>query len=108
MIIDSLKKFQFFWIFFICFFIPLIPLGAFEFRDHLVIDTLVRSCYKNIETCNTALIKIHNYQKNAAIKKNFSCQTRLLGLEANIIMAMNYNFKRKEAKSIIQAMKKYC
>ena len=43
-----------------------------------------------------------------ARNKKLSCQTRLLGLEANIIMAMNSNFKRKEAKNIIDTLKKYC
>ncbi len=81
---------------------------AFESRDYLLMKRLVKSCYKNIELCNTALYKIHSYQKNAAINNKFSCQTRLLGLEANLIMAMNYNLKRKEAKSLIQAVKKYC
>ena len=66
------------------------------------------SCYKDIKSCNEALLKIHNYQKNAVRNKNFSCQTRLLGLEANLIMAKNFNFKRKEAKNIIDAIKKYC
>ena len=69
---------------------------------------LVKSCYKEIKLCDEALFKIHNYQKNAAINKKFSCQTRLLGLEANLIMAMNSKFKRKEAKSIIDSIKKYC
>ena len=50
----------------------------------------------------------NNYQKNAARNKKFSCQTRLLGLEANLIMAKNSNFKRKEAKNIIDSIKKYC
>ena len=95
-------------ILFIYLYIPLTPLLAFEYRDYLVIDTLVKSCYKDIESCNSALIKIHSYQENAATNKKFSCQTRLLGLEANLIMATNYNFKRKEAKSIIYAIKKYC
>ena len=81
---------------------------AFEDRDYRIIDTLVKSCYKDIDSCNSALIKIHSYQKNAAMNKKFSCQTRLLGLEANIIMAMNSNFKRKEAKNILDAIKKYC
>ena len=81
---------------------------AFDHRDYLIIDTLVNSCYKDIDSCNSALIKIHSYQKNAAMNKKFSCQTRLLGLEANLIMAMNSNFKKKKAKSIIQAVKKYC
>ena len=77
-------------------------------RDYLFIDMLVKSCYKNTKSCNTALYKINNYQKRAANDKNFSCQTRLLGLEANLIMAMNSQLKRKEAKTIIQTVKKYC
>ena len=93
---------------FIYLFIPLSPLIANELRDFLVIDMLVMSCYKDIKSCDEALLKVHNYQKNAAINKKFSCQTRLLGLEANLIMAKNSNFKRKEAKSIIDAIKKYC
>ena len=71
-------------------------------------ETLLKSCYRDIKSCDKALLKINNYQKNAAMNKKFSCQTRLLGLEANIIMAMNSNFKRKEAKNIIDTIKKYC
>jgi len=87
---------------------PLTPLIAFESRDYVVIDMLVKSCYKDTKSCNSALSRIHNYQKNSTRNKKFSCQTRLLGLEANIIMAMNSNFKKKEYKSIIKAVKKYC
>ena len=81
---------------------------ANESKDFLIIDTLVKSCYRDIKSCNKALLKINNYQKNAAINKKFSCQTRLLGLEANLIMAKNSNFKRKEAKNILDDIKKYC
>tara|TARA_B100000700_G_scaffold53389_1_gene56811 strand:- start:284 stop:532 length:249 start_codon:yes stop_codon:yes gene_type:complete len=81
---------------------------AFESRDYLLIDMLVNSCYSDNKSCKKALSKIHNYQKDAATKKYFSCQTRLLGLEANLIMAMNSNLKRKDAKNIIQSMKEYC
>ncbi len=81
---------------------------SFESRDYMVIDMLVKSCYKDIKSCNIALIKINNYQKNSAINQKFSCQTRLLGLEANLIMAMNSNLKRNEAKTIVKALKKYC
>ena len=96
------------YILFIYLCIPFTSLLAFEYRDYLVIDTLVKSCYKDIKSCNSVLIKIHSYQENAAINKKFSCQTRLLGLEANLIMATNSNFKRKEVKSIIDDIKKYC
>ena len=108
MTIYQLNKNKIASILFIYLCIPLTPLFAFEYRDYLVIDTLVKSCYKDSEFCNSALIEIHNYQKKAAINKKFSCQTRLLGLEANLIMAMNSNLKKKEAKNIMQAIKKYC
>ena len=81
---------------------------ANEIKDYLEIDMLVFRCYKDISSCKKSLYKINGYQKNAAINKKFSCQTRLLGLEANLIMAMNSNFKSKEAKSIIESIKKYC
>tara|TARA_B100001029_G_scaffold158398_1_gene145030 strand:+ start:334 stop:660 length:327 start_codon:yes stop_codon:yes gene_type:complete len=107
-IIYPLNKIEILFIFFIYFFIPLSPLIAFESRNYIVIDRLVSSCYKDIESCNEVLLEIHNYQKNAEINKKFSCQTRLLGLEANLIMAMNSNLKRNEAKSMIQFIRKYC
>ena len=87
---------------------PLNPLIANQSNDYRLIDTMVFRCYRDIRSCKKALVEINNYQKNAAINKKFSCQTRLLGLEANLIMAMNSNFKRKEAKSIIDSIKKYC
>ena len=108
MIIDRLKKNQIGFIFSIYIFIPFHPIIAMESKDYLLIDRLVNSCYEDIDSCNSSLLKIHNYQENAALNKNFSCQTRLLGLEANLIMAMNSNFKRKEVKSIVKAVKKYC
>ena len=79
-----------------------------EPKEYMEIDSLVLRCYKDIKSCKEALFKINDYQKSAAINKKFSCQTRLLGLEANLIMAMNSNFKSKEAKSIIDSIKKYC
>ena len=104
----SFKKIKLVSILFIYLFIPLNPLIAIESKDYLEIDMLVLSCYKDIKSCEKALLKINDYQKNAAINNKFSCQTRLLGLEANLIMAMNSNFKRKEAKIIVDSIKKYC
>ena len=103
-----LKKNKLVFVLFISFLIPLNPLTASQSRDLLVIDMLVKSCYRDMKSCEKVLITINNYQRNAAINKKFSCQTRLLGLEANLIMATNSNFKRKEAKNIIDDIKKYC
>ena len=104
----TFEKIKFLLVLYICIFIPLNPLISIESKEFLEIDTLVMRCYKDIKSCKEALFKINDYQKSAAINKKFSCQTRLLGLEANLIMAMNSNFKRKEAKSIIDSIKKYC
>ncbi len=108
MIIYPLKKIKFLFILYIYIFFASTPLLAFESRDHKIINLLVKSCYRDINSCNKALLQIHKYQKNAAMDKKFSCQTRLLGLEANLIMANNSNLKRQNAKSILDALKKYC
>ncbi len=106
--IYPLKKIQFLFVLYIYIFIPLTPLMAFGSRDYFLIDKLVKSCYKDTQLCSSALYKIHNYQKKSGINKQFSCQTRLLGLEANLIMAMNSNFKKQEVEPILRAVKKYC
>ncbi len=108
MIIYLLKNFKTLSISCLYLLIPLNPLIAFESRDYLLIDRLVKSCYKDKVSCNFALSKINTYQRKSAINKKFSCQTRLLGLEANLIMVMNSNLKSNQAKSIIQSIKKYC
>ena len=108
MLSNPFKKIKFVSLLFIYIFIPLNPLIANYFNDYPEIDMLVLRCYKDIKFCKKALFKINEYQKNAAMNKKFSCQTRLLGLEANLVMAMNSNFKSKEAKSIIDYIKKYC
>ena len=104
----TVDKIKFLLVLYIYIFIPLNPLIAKGSKEYIEIDTLVMRCYKDIKSCKEALFEINDYQKSAAINKKFSCQTRLLGLEANLIMAMNSNFKRKEAKSIIDSIKKYC
>ena len=108
MIRYTFEKIKFVLVLYIYILIPLNSLIAIESKEYQRIDALVLRCYKDIKSCKEALFEINDYQKSAAIKKKFSCQTRLLGLEANLIMAMNSNFKRKEAKSIIDSIKKYC
>ena len=108
MFIYQLKKNHCLTFLFLYLFMPLTPFIAFEPRDYMLIHMLVKSCYKDIESCQTALVGIHKYQKNAAINNKLSCQTRLLGLEANLIMVMNSNLKRKEAENIISDIKEYC
>tara|TARA_Y100001968_G_scaffold329315_1_gene378401 strand:- start:1799 stop:2161 length:363 start_codon:yes stop_codon:yes gene_type:complete len=103
-----LKNNKFLFSFIACLSAFLSPSTASDFKDYYYINMLVRDCYQNISYCNDALLKINKYQKDSEIDKNFSCQTRLLGLEANLIMAMNSNLKRKEVKRILDDISKYC
>jgi len=105
---NQTKRNQITSVFFIYLIILLPAVRSFESRDNLEIDMLIESCYKHTESCLISLYKINQYQKNAAKNKKLSCQTSLLGLEGNLIMAMKNNLKRKEAKSINNAVKKYC
>ena len=77
-------------------------------KDYEGMKLILNRCFNHSKYCEEALLKINNYQKSAAIKQKFPCQTRLLGLEANVIMAMNSNLKKKDAKRIFAAVKKYC
>ena len=104
----TFDKIKFVFVFYLYMVALLNPLIANESKDYYEIDMLVFKCYKDKKFCSKALFKINEHQKNAAINRKFSCQTRLLGLEANLIMASNSNFKRKEAKSILHFIKKYC
>ena len=74
------EKIKFVTVLFIYILIPLNPMVANESKDYLEIDMQVFRCYKDIKSCKEVLFKINDYQKNAAINKKFSCQTRLLGL----------------------------
>ena len=89
-------------------FLFITPIISGDLKAYKHINMLVKSCYQDINTCREVLFKINKYQKNAAQNKKFSCQTRLLGLEANLIMAMNSNYKRKEAKSLIDDVRRLC
>ena len=78
------------------------------FENHQEINLLVDRCLLDLSNCKEALVRIHSYQVEAAGDKDFSCQTSLLGLEANLLMAMNNNLKKKKTYNIVKAVKKYC
>ncbi len=72
------------------------------------INLLVDRCLLDLSDCKESLVRIHSYQVEAENDKDFPCQTRLLGLEANLLMAMNNNLKKKKTYNIVKAVKKYC
>ena len=78
------------------------------FKNDPEIDLLLDRCFLDLSNCKEVLVKIHSYQVEAASDKDFPCQTSLLGLEANLLMAMNNNLKKKKTYNIVKAVKKYC
>ena len=78
------------------------------FKNQQEINLLVDRCLLDSSYCKEALVIIHSYQVEAASDKDFPCQTRLLGLESNLLMAMNNNLKKKKTYNIVKAVKKYC
>ena len=66
------------------------------FVSHQEINLLLDRCFLDLSNCKEALVRIHSYQVKAGSDKEFPCQTRLLGLEANLLMAMNNNLKKKK------------
>ena len=103
-----LKKTRFVFILLVYLFLSSNLIKASKIREKKDFNSLVNICYKDINYCDSVLFRINSYQKKALKNKKFSCQTRLLGLEANLIMAMNFNLKIKDSKNIIDAASKYC
>ena len=52
------------------------------------IEPVTKECFKtrNTEFCRRALVHIENFQQFSSSVENYSCQTRLLGLAADVVM----------------------
>ncbi len=56
--------------------------------DFKTLQLLSDKCFytKNVEVCNRALEKAEEIQLVAGVENNYSCQTKLLGFQAKLIM----------------------
>ena len=102
------KRKGLFYILIIYFSLFSSPFVFAGFKNQQEIHLLVDRCLLDLSYCKEALVRIHSYQEEAEIDKNFPCQTSLLGLEANLLMAMNNNLKHNKIYNIIKAVNKYC
>ena len=59
-------------------------------RDFQLVLSLSNECFNSRErqTCLNAIEQIEEFQLISGSQENYSCQTRLLGLQAKLIMAM--------------------
>ncbi len=63
---------------------------------------------KDGESCINAVKRLENAQRHAASQGKYSCQTHLLGLEADLIMTILNEDRLKSAKFILQEIGKLC
>ena len=95
--------------FFVCLFhVNFYALLAIERK--IVINSIVNDCYisNKREICQKALIKLEFLQSQEAANQNYSCQTRLLGLQADLIMRMQTNGRRSPNKKLFKEIKQFC
>tara|TARA_Y100001968_G_scaffold4271_2_gene3792 strand:+ start:727 stop:1053 length:327 start_codon:yes stop_codon:yes gene_type:complete len=83
-------------------------LFAIDRKEHL--NQIVISCFnfKQSDVCEEALIRLEGIQSNEASLGNYSCQTRLLGLQADLIMTMQNKVKRSSFQRKLKEIKQFC
>ena len=75
-----------------------------------LLQSLAYECfqYRQIQKCSIALNKVEEFQLLAGTNENYKCQTRLLGLEAKLIMAMMKMPKSKMHMENLEDIDKFC
>ncbi len=106
MVNNNLLFFQFFFI--LTFSIP--EAYSYELNTFNEIESLTRNClhHSTPSHCRQAINLVHELQRHSEKAKNYPCQTRLLGLEANIIMSMNESKKINKTHQILKQVKTLC
>ena len=61
-----------------------------------------------VDVCREALIQIEALQMDQASIENYSCQTRLLGLQADIIMSMQQLRKISSYEKNFEEVEEFC
>ncbi len=102
--ISCFYNFLFVCVTFFSFFV----LPTFSQNNDLI--NLVKKCFKksDLYLCQLALKQINTLQVKSANLKDYSCQTLLLGVEANIILSMNKKSSKYQRYSMLDQVKGSC
>ena len=83
---------------------------AFEADSLLKLDSLSIECLqtRSVTTCRKALINAEVLQREAASRGDYPCQSRLLGLEADLLM-LSFDDGRDDSElTILKEIKLFC
>ena len=96
-----------FFIGFSCINLNEISALAFDFASF---EGIVMECIDttNKNICKTALIEVAAFQRYQESKGNYACQTRLLGLESDLILVTSDPSHSVTALKLIDSTKIFC
>ena len=78
--------------------------------DSQLVLSLSKQCFNSREkhTCLNAIEKIEEFQLISGSQENYSCQTRLLGLESKLIMVILNKHKHWSSLSTLKEVQTFC
>ena len=84
-----------------------LPLKANE--SQLIISTS-NNCFRSriLNVCKNALEKVVEFQLKEVTQDNYSCQTRLLGLESNLLMVIMNLPRKRHRFANFEELEKAC
>ena len=79
-------------------------------RDFQLVLSLSNECFNSRErqTCLNAIEQIEELQLISGSQENYSCQTRLLGLESKLIMVILNKHKNPSSLSTLKEVQTFC
>ena len=78
--------------------------------DFQLVLSLSKQCFNSRErqTCLNAIEKIEDFQLISGSQENYSCQTRLLGLESKLIMVLLNKHKNRSHLNTLKEVHTFC
>tara|TARA_Y100001968_G_scaffold309654_1_gene329694 strand:- start:1181 stop:1543 length:363 start_codon:yes stop_codon:yes gene_type:complete len=72
--------------------------------------SLVNGCLSmdQLAACKKAISILEESQLDEALAENYSCQSRLLALQSELILIMQKLNKNQSSKNIVKEVKQYC
>ena len=88
-------------------FFPILSIKAENLKT---IERLSSECFysKNRESCKIAIDRIAVFKSSSSIQENYSCHTRLLGLESKLLMSLIDLKKRRDGFENYDEIKRIC
>tara|TARA_Y100001968_G_scaffold292816_2_gene298363 strand:- start:51894 stop:52259 length:366 start_codon:yes stop_codon:yes gene_type:complete len=108
-IFKLIVNYKFIFLIFLSFLIYS-PLESKNNESNKEFIDLLQKCFleKEYNVCKESLIELEKLQEEKSSIQNYPCQTRLLGIQSEIIMTMNTVKKYNIKKQNFEEIKNFC